>query len=147
MSWVLFSVLSACETHQSVETSILAILKLRSAIPPTGTRSLPVAKWSSFFCSSRGNANTTSQKHLVQTHTNTSHMSPRGTGRVLTFTLCSLSPVYVTFKCLSHHRFLVSGMFGRSFQPRVYFICQRETVIFTLDMLLFKEEQRMALRF
>lgn len=58
--------------YQSVETSILEILKLRSAIPPTGTRSLPVVKWSSFFCSSRGKANTTSQKALqVQTKQST----------------------------------------------------------------------------
>lgn len=53
-------------TYQFVGTSILEILKFRSAIPPTGTRSLPVAKWRSFFCSSRGKASTTSQKHLVQ---------------------------------------------------------------------------------
>ncbi|TNN73541.1 hypothetical protein EYF80_016136 [Liparis tanakae] len=51
--------------YQSVGTSILEILKFRSAIPPTGTRSLPVAKWRSFFCSSRGKASTTSQKHLA----------------------------------------------------------------------------------
>lgn len=56
--------LSLFGTYQSVGTSILEILKLRSAMPPTGTRSLPVAKWRSFFCSSSGNANTTSQKHL-----------------------------------------------------------------------------------
>lgn len=53
-------------THQSAGTSILQILKLRSAIPATGTRSLPVAKCRSFFCSSRGNARTTSQKNLQE---------------------------------------------------------------------------------
>lgn len=65
------------KTYQSVGTSILEILKLRSAMPPTGTLSLPVAKWSSFFCSSRGNKRTTSQKQLwesrrAQTHTHIS---------------------------------------------------------------------------
>lgn len=53
-------------SHQSVGTSILEILKLSSAVPPTGTRSLPVAKCSSFFCSSSGKVSTTSQKHLVE---------------------------------------------------------------------------------
>lgn len=53
-----------CVGYQSVETSILEILKFRSTIPPTGTRSLPVVKWSSFFCSSREKPKTTSQKAL-----------------------------------------------------------------------------------
>lgn len=53
------------KSYQSVWTSILQILKLRLDVPPTGMRSLPVVKWSSFFCSSSGNASTTSQKNLL----------------------------------------------------------------------------------
>lgn len=68
------------KSYQSVWTSILQILKLRLDVPPTGMRSLPVVKWSSFFCSSSGNASTTSQKNLLpptqaqntQIHTQTS---------------------------------------------------------------------------
>lgn len=36
-------------TYQLVDVSLFEILKFRSAIPPTGTLSLPVAKCSSFF--------------------------------------------------------------------------------------------------
>jgi len=47
-----------------VDVSLFEILKFKSAIPPTGTLSLPVAKCSSFFWRSRENASTTSQKYL-----------------------------------------------------------------------------------
>lgn len=76
------------KSYQSVLTSILEILKLRLDVPPTGTRSLPVVKWSSFFCSSSGNASTTSQKNLLPptqplntyTHTHIPHANTFSTG-------------------------------------------------------------------
>lgn len=37
------------ETYQLVEVSFFEILKFKSAIPPTGTLSLPVVKCNNFF--------------------------------------------------------------------------------------------------
>ena len=98
---ILVSFWSVFRTYQSVGTSILQILKLRSAIPPTGMRSLPVAKWSSFFCSSRGKANTTSQKDLTGPRNSSLTWFPLHISPVFNFPLSSCAGERAELSCQS----------------------------------------------